>query len=61
MSLRRWQLEAAKKGNVVMMIWLGKQMLGQIERSQLDLGKIPDEVFLEEAKRRLGPGESEGA
>ena len=31
MSLRRWQLEAAKKGNVVMLIWLGKQMLDQTE------------------------------
>jgi hypothetical protein len=32
MSLRRWQLESAKKGNVVMLIWLGKQMLGQTDR-----------------------------
>lgn len=31
-SLRRWQLEAAKKGNVAMLIWLGKQMLGQAEK-----------------------------
>lgn len=31
-SLRRWQLEAAKKGNVAMLIWLGKQMLGQTEK-----------------------------
>ena len=30
-SLRRWQLQAAEKGNVVMLIWLGKQMLGQTE------------------------------
>lgn len=30
-SLRRWQLEAAKKGNVAMLIWLGKQMLGQTD------------------------------
>jgi hypothetical protein len=29
MSLRRWQLQAAKNGNVTMMIWLGKQYLGQ--------------------------------
>jgi hypothetical protein len=53
MSLRRWQLESAKKGNVVMMIWLGKQILGQIERSQIDVSKIPDDVFLEEAQKRL--------
>lgn len=31
-NLRIWQLEAAKKGNVAMLIWLGKQMLGQTEK-----------------------------
>lgn len=31
-SLRRWQLQAAQKGNVAMLIWLGKQMLGQTEK-----------------------------
>ena len=30
-SLRRWQLQAAEKGNVTMLIWLGKQLLGQRE------------------------------
>lgn len=53
MSLRRMQIQSAQKGNVVMMIWLGKQLLGQVERSQIDIAKIPDEVFIEEAKRRL--------
>lgn len=28
-KLRRFQWEAASKGNVVMLIWLGKQYLGQ--------------------------------
>ena len=28
-SLRRWQIQAAKKGNVSMLIWLGRQWLGQ--------------------------------
>ena len=51
-SLRRIQIQAAEKGNVVMMIWLGKQLLGQIDRSQIDISKIPDEVFIEEARRR---------
>jgi hypothetical protein len=32
MSLRRWQYEKAKDGNVAMLIWLGKQYLGQTER-----------------------------
>lgn len=32
MSLRRWQLESAKKGNVTMLIWLGKQYLEQKDK-----------------------------
>lgn len=32
MSLRRWQLKSAEKGNVTMQIWLGKQHLGQKEK-----------------------------
>ncbi len=61
MSLRRMQLKSAQGGNVVMMIWLGKQLLGQIDRTQVDITKVPDEVFLEEAKRRyeIGAKESE--
>jgi hypothetical protein len=31
MSVRRWQLETAKKGNATMQIWLGKQILDQKE------------------------------
>jgi hypothetical protein len=31
-SLRRIQWEAAQKGNIGMMIWLGKQLLGQTEK-----------------------------
>lgn len=29
MSLRRWQLKYAEQGNSALLIWLGKQMLGQ--------------------------------
>lgn len=36
-SLRRLQWESAKKGNTHMLIWLGKQYLGQKDRA-------PDEV-----------------
>lgn len=53
LSLRQMQLRAAQNGNVAMMIWLGKQMLGQVDRAQLDVHKIPDEIFIEEAQRRL--------
>jgi len=31
-SLRRWQYGAAEKGNVTMLIWLGKQYLGQSDK-----------------------------
>lgn len=37
MSLRRWQYEKAKDGNVTMLIWLGKQYLGQSERQETKL------------------------
>jgi len=53
MSLRQWQLKSAERGNVAMMIWLGKQMLGQVERSHIELTKVPDDIFLAEAQRRL--------
>lgn len=45
MSVRRWQLEAAKNGNATMLVWLGKQMLGQtdtIEVSVQDARELPD-------------------
>lgn len=59
LSLRQMQLKAARGGNIVMMIWLGKQMLGQIDRAQLDVAKIPDDIFIEEAKKRLKSGSDE--
>ena len=40
-SLRRWQYEKAKEGNVTMLIWLGKQYLGQSDRQEQ---KITEEV-----------------
>jgi hypothetical protein len=47
-SLRRWQLESAKKGNVAMLIWLGKQILQQSD-------KIEQVAHLE--VKQLTPGE----
>ena len=32
-SLRHWQFQAAKSGNVTMLIWLGKVLLGQREET----------------------------
>ena len=36
MSLRRWQMKSAEKGNVTMQIWLGKQHLGQTEKVEVE-------------------------
>ena len=33
--LRQMQWKAADKGNVTMLIWLGKQLLGQAEKSEV--------------------------
>lgn len=35
-SLRRLQWESAQKGNTSMLIWLGKQLLGQRDQVQTD-------------------------
>lgn len=37
MSLRQWQLRAAEKGNAAMLIWLGKQVLGQRDSQDINL------------------------
>ena len=60
-SLRRKQIQVAMSGNVTMLIWLGKQVLGQTDRAQLehggrvvfvDPGEASDsERWAEEAKR----------
>jgi len=55
-TLRRTQWQAAVKGNVVMLIWLGKQYLDQQDKTQLTLEKLTDEVLVAEAQRRLGDG-----
>ena len=41
-SLRRKQIAVAKKGSVVMLIWLGKQLLGQSERPEYAGAGDPD-------------------
>jgi hypothetical protein len=35
MGIRRMQLQAAHKGNIVMLIWLGKQYLGQRDKQDV--------------------------
>lgn len=36
-SLRRLQFKSAQDGNVTMQIWLGKQLLGQKDKQELDV------------------------
>lgn len=36
-SIRRWQMRAAEKGNVSMLIWLGKQYLGQADKIETEV------------------------
>jgi hypothetical protein len=53
--LRRWQHKAARRGQNAMLIWLGKQLLGQTEKvdprtlspeqAALDLSRLSDEEY----------------
>ena len=42
--LRKAQLEAALSGNSTMLIWLGKQMLGQVDRQEVEHIRPIDEI-----------------
>ena len=46
MSIRRMQLQSAMKGNVAMLIWLGKQYLQQTDRVEVD-GHLQETFVLE--------------
>ncbi len=41
MSLRKWQFESAKGRNTTMLIWLGKQYLGQSDKADMTSGGQP--------------------
>ena len=45
--LRQYQWAAAKKGNVVMLIWLGKQMLGQTDKQEITTTELPEGFSVE--------------
>jgi hypothetical protein len=51
-NLRKLQYESAKRGNVVMLIWLGKQWLGQKERPIEDDAIDPLRELLAEYRKR---------
>lgn len=66
MSLRQWQLKSAEKGNATMLVWLGKQSLGQVDKilneisgpegkpiETKNVSEIPDEQLDEKIKAYL--------
>ena len=40
--LRQYQWASAKKDNVAMLIWLGKQLLGQSDKQDITVNELPD-------------------
>ena len=42
--LRKLQWDAAKKGSVPMLIWLGKQILGQTDKQEIQMIKPIDDI-----------------
>ena len=60
LSLRRMQWQAAQNGSLVMMIWLGKQYLGQSDKTDLTSnGETVGEVRWSFANRRNGHSQAE--
>lgn len=45
-SLRRKQYDTALEGNTTMLIWLGKQWLGQTNRNESSIKQLP-EMFID--------------
>ena len=50
-SLRRLQWEQAEKGNVQMLIWLGKQILGQKDKQPDEATQVHYNVFCNEVPK----------
>lgn len=53
MSLRRYQFDCAKKGNSAMLIWLGKQYLGQSEKMAIVNSDIGDDELTKSIKAKM--------
>ena len=45
--LRKYQWTAAKNGNVAMLIWLGKQYLGQADKQEVTTTELPEGFNIE--------------
>lgn len=52
-NLRQWQLKAAKAGNVVMLIWLGKNYLNQKDKSDAEIDAIRAQVPVEMTQEKF--------
>ena len=52
-SLRRKQMQVAIKGNVSMLIWLGKQILGQADKQEQKVQFEGDVKFTEKFDKHL--------
>lgn len=63
-AIRRWQLRAARRGNVAMLIWLGKQYLGQKDRQEVvgesELQVVERLVFREAPGGQNGQAATDG-
>ena len=46
-NLRKAQIDVALGGNVSMLIWLGKQMLGQSEKQEVTTKELPEGFNIE--------------
>lgn len=56
-SLRRWQYQAAEKGNTAMLIWLGKQHLGQSDKQEQTLNSNQPIMMAYDHKNMRPPNE----
>lgn len=56
-SLRRWQWRAASKGDRTMLVWLGKQHLGQSDRSTDVVVSFDPNTCTEDQLERIAAGE----
>ena len=45
-SLRRYQWKSAEKGNIVMQIWLGKNLLGQKDKTEPEGGETATPIAI---------------
>ena len=60
MRLRRKQVLVALRGNVAMLIWLGKQYLGQSDKQEVTERKIDYSTLTDEELEALASAESIG-